>query len=58
MYFLGYCNILPVFMDFHTQINPLISLKLFTVLHYSDICHFYSHDKLSVGFSSALKRNC
>ena len=27
------------------------------LLHYSDICNFYSHDKLSVGFSSALKRN-
>ena len=23
-----YCNILPVFMDFHTQINPLISFPI------------------------------
>ena len=26
-------------------------------LHYSDICNFYCHNKLSVGFSSGLKRN-
>ena len=28
VYFLGYYNILPVFMDFHTQINPLISFLI------------------------------
>ena len=33
MYFLGYCNILPVFMDFHTSTLQFLSLsKLFIAL--------------------------
>ena len=57
VYFLGYCSILPVFMDFHMSINPLISFPIKMIYCIILIFVILSHDKLSVGFSSALKRN-
>ena len=57
VYFLGYCSILPVFMDFHTPINPLISFPIKMIYCIIMIFIIFSHNKLSVGFSSALKRN-
>ena len=53
-YFLGYCSILPVFMDFHTSINPLISFPIKMIYCIILIFVIFSHNKLSVGFSSAL----
>ena len=52
---LGYCSILPVFMDFHTSINPLISFPIKIIYCIMLIFVIFSLDKLSVGFSSALK---
>ena len=57
MYFLGYCSILPVFMDSHTSINPLISFPVKMIYCIILIFVIFSHNKLSVGSSSALKRN-
>ena len=57
VYFLDYCSILPVFMDFHTSINPLISFPIKMIHCIILIFVISSHDKLSVGFCSALKRN-
>ena len=57
VYFLGYCSILPVFMDFHMPINPLISFPIKMIYCIIMIFIIFSHNKLSVGFSSALKRN-
>ena len=57
VYFLGYCCILPVLMDFHTSINPLFSLPIKMIYCIILIFVIFSHNKLSVVFSSALKRN-
>ena len=53
----GYCSILPVFMDFHMSINPLISFPIKTISCIILIFVIFSHNILSVGFSSALKGN-
>ena len=58
VYFLGYFSILHVFMDFPPSINPLISFPIkmiYCIIRIFVI--FYSHDKLSMAFSSALERN-
>ena len=49
VYFLGHCSILPVLMDFHTSIKIIYCIILIFVI--------FSHNELSMGFSSALKRN-
>ena len=57
VYFLGYCSILPVFMHSHTSINPLISFPVKMIYCIILIFVIFSHNKLSVGSSSGLKRN-
>ena len=57
VYFLGYCSMLPVFMDFHTSINPLISFSIKMIYCFILIFVIFSLNKLSEWFSSALKRN-
>ena len=56
VYFLGYCSMLPVFMDFHTSINPLISFSIKMINCFILIFVIFSHNKLLVWFSSALNR--
>ena len=42
-------------MDFHTSINPLISFPIKMIYYIILIFVIFSHNKLSVGFSSALE---